>query len=99
MRLGVLIAVTLAAAAANAGGTGIARAASDVSPRSEAATAVPDSPTRDQQNGSDLSGARRSGRAQPDQGKPPDHAAGPFAGSFDTSTGPTNPNGLDLGPK
>jgi len=98
MRLGVWIVVTLASAALLASGAGGSAKASDAVPAGEPVTAVPDSPSRDPQNSSNDSGGYRS-TAQPDHGKPSKHAAGPFAGSFDISTGPTKPNAPDLGSK
>jgi hypothetical protein len=99
MRLGIWIVVTFASAALLASGAGgSARAASDAVPAGESVTVVPDSPSHDPQNSSNDGGGYRS-TAQPDRGKPSKHAAGPFAGLFDISTGPTKPNAPDLGSK
>jgi hypothetical protein len=100
MRLGIRIGVMVASAALLASGAGgSARAASDAVPAGESVTAVPDSASRDPQNSSKDGGVYRSGTAQPAHRKPSKHAAGPFAGSFDSSTGPTKPDGPDLGSK
>lgn len=98
MRLGIRIVVTIASAALLASGAGgSTSAANDAIPAGASVTAVPDSPSRDPQNSSNDGGVYRSGTTQPDHGKPSKHAAGPFAGSFDISTGPTKPDGPDLG--
>jgi hypothetical protein len=100
MRLGIRIGVMVASAALLASGAGgSTRAASDAVPAGESVTAVPDSASRDPQNSSKDGGVYRSGTAQPAHRKPSKHAAGPFAGSFDSSTGPTKPDGPDLGSK
>jgi hypothetical protein len=97
MRLGILMAVTFASATLLANGArGLARA-SDAS-TGVAAAALPDNPSRDPQSSSG-GGAYRFSATQPDHGKPSEHAAGPFSGSFDISTGPTRPDGPDLGSK
>ena len=97
MRFGIFIPVAFAAATTLAGGggwSGMAVAASDAPVQ-----ALPESPPRDHQNDNSTGGAHRSGTIPTDQDKPLNHATGPFAGTFDISTGPTNPNSPDLGSK
>ena len=102
MRAGISIAVVFAVAtmlASGGGGYGMAVAASEaVSTGGESVPALPDSPSRNHQNVDSTGGAHRTDTTQPGQEKSSNHAAGgPFADTFDISTGPTNPNSPDLG--
>ena len=103
MRFGIFILVAFAAAATLAGGggwSGMAVAASDAASRGgEPVQALPENPSRNHQNDNSTGGAHRSGTTPTGQDKPSNTAAGPFAGTFDISTGPTNPNSPDLGSK
>ena len=103
MRFGIFMPVAFAAATTLAGGggwSGMAFAASDaVSRGREPVQVLPENPSRDQQNDNSTGGVHRSGTTPTGQDKPSNNAAGPFAGTFDISTGPTNPNSPDLGSK
>ena len=102
MRFGIFIPVAFTAATTLAGGggwSGMAFAASDaVSRGGEPVQVLPENPSRGQVNES-TGGAHRTGTTSTGQDEPSKNVAGPFAATFDISTGPTNPNSPDLGSK